>query len=197
MGGRIEGEEDTTAELPIGKMITVVAEIPEGKGLVCWKSGDEQIYDYYIYTFRVREDIELVAKFGDLHEAFETPANDANQMFAKKAPGYCDVLLELDRQKNEDGSIKSAFAEGVEYIEFHLYTSTDANVNTDSVGSFKLVKESDGVWLSSLDGTVRISVSGGDGNYYRDWLSDAEFYALIRAAVGEAYNPSQAYYVAA
>lgn len=197
VGGRIEGEEGTTAELPIGKMITVVAEIPEGKGLVCWKSGDEQVYDYYIYTFRVREDIELVAEFGDLHEAFETPANDANQMFTKKASGYSDMIVELYRQKTEDGSIKSAFAEGVEYIEFHLYTSTDANVNTDSVGSFKFIKEDGVAYLVSFDGTVRIKVEGSDGNYYFDRVSNADFFALIRAAVGEAYNPSQAYYVAA
>ena len=196
-GGIIEGEESTTAELPVGKMVSIVAQIPDGKGFISWMSGETEVYDFYRYTFRVREDLNLVATFGDLHDPFETPANDANQMFVKKFPGYCDVLLEIDRQKNEDGSIKTAFVEGVEYIEFHLYTSTDANVNTDSVGSFMLIQENGAGYLVSPDNSVRLSLSGEPGNYYKDWMSNAEFFSLIRAAIGEAYNPSQAYYVAA
>lgn len=108
------------------------------------------------------------------------------------------MIVELDRQKNEDGSRKTAFVEGVEYIKFYLYTSVNANVETDSVGAFKLMKDADGkVWLTDMNETVKLAVNGPDGDYYFDRISNADFYRMIAAAVGENYSATQAYYVAA
>lgn len=147
------------------------------------------------YTFTVTRDITLEALYNDVR--LETPANDADQMFKKMGSSYSDMIVEIDRQKNDDGSNKTAFAEGTDYVMFYLYTSTGAKTE-NYVGRFKLeLTGATSAHLVTLDGTASIDCLGSPGNYYFDRVSNEEFFAFIKAAVGESYDPSQEYYVAA
>ncbi len=139
-------------------------------------------------------------EFTERVDKLPTPANDANQMLRFAANG----ALELDRQKNGDGSKKSAFDSHVDFIKFYIYTSPSADRESDAVGTFIL--KADNGWVVTLeDGTVMLNVEGGTGNFWIDTAQQPDgqrftkghFFRLLEAAIGDGYSKTQDYYIAA
>ncbi len=79
----------------------------------------------------------------------------------------------------------------IDHIIVRIYTSAAANKDTESIGEF--IFYYDGAGRVNAGGTI-FNLAGGIGGYY---LFAAPFKDVMVAALGEAYNPSQAYYFSA
>lgn len=196
--GHIGADENcSAADVWKGHEVTVTAHVPENMGFACWKIDGEIVSADFIYTFKMTGNTTITAEFAE-HIQLVTPANDKNQMFAYPKFGSGRNTTEFDRQKNADGTRKTAFAEGVDYILYHVYTSSDADRETDAVATFKLVKDANNAAkVVTMDGSVSIGCGNQPGNYYIDNTPDAAYFAFFRAVIGEAYSETQNYYFAA
>ena len=197
-GGYIgEDTSATSATIWEGDEATVTAVIPENKGFVRWTVNGETVSTSYRYSFTVEEDVTLVAEFADLIK-LETPANDANQMFNYVKYSDTRNTTEFDRQKNEDGSRKTVFVDGVDYVLYYIYTSPTAD-KEDYVGQFKLDQADGGTAATvvTMDGSSSIGAGSTPGDYYIDNTGKEAFYAFFRAAIGEDYDAYTQYYFAA
>lgn len=152
------------------------------------------------YTFSVTQDVTLAAQFNDVR--LDTPYGTLCRI--SSTPAWGDVILELDRVKDENGTgildengkYATMFDGRIQGIMIHVYDSVYAG---KPVASFMFVQQEDiqKGKLVSLDGTTEFAgIQGGPGNYYRDWISMNDFAPFMRAVVGEKYSAETAYYFA-
>lgn len=180
-----------------GEECTVTATVPDGFNFICWKADGVEVSKSQAYTFRVVANVSLTAEFADSIQLV-APKNDANQMFSYPKYGSGRNTTELDRQKDADGKSKTAFVEGVDYILYHVYTSPEANRDTDAIATFMLVKDENNAGrVVTMDGSVFMGCGNTPGNYYIDNTPDAIYFAFFRAVIGDTYSETQNYYFAA
>ncbi len=189
------GEEQVESEIAKGESFTLVldpSKLPAGKGFVAWKIGEDRFPETRHVIASVMEDTLVEVETADKLAPFEAPANGANEMLRFNNQGQ----LELDRQKNGDGSNKTVFTEGVDHIEFYVYTSADAEKETGSVGSFLVKQTADGRFaLMQKDGSGALTLNGNAGDLYTGANYQQTFYSFLSEAV-EDYDPYTRYYLA-
>ena len=110
----------------------------------------------------------------------DAPDNSNNQMFNKLASN--GAITEYDRQKNEDGSAKTAFTEGVAYVRFYMYVDVTVDGVTERVIVSWFDLDKDG-YLYDYNGNV-MGAKGGKcegtpGNFYG---MDGNYHNFIKAS---------------
>jgi hypothetical protein len=125
--GLIDGEL-TTVEAGYGVVLNITANAFEDSEFGYWKyvtyadDGSETlgaiISDKADFTLTVKSSLTIraVAMTDVVKTKLEAPDNSNNQMI-----NFNGAITEYDRQKNEDGSRKTAFADAVAYIRYYIY----------------------------------------------------------------------------
>lgn len=197
--------ETATHEVTVGDDLTLSVANPAEGIVYSWfkqTDGDETFISAgNSITISPLTDMTVTVKVVRL----ETPEMSANQMFNRND----NYVLELDRAKidgnpnnNDPANRKSAFVEGVDYVKFYIYTSTDAD-KSDYVGAFKLYNNGGTFRLATMDGTKLWDVEGAAGNMWLDtkdgYNTDRKgnFFNMMRTVLGENFEETQAYYLAA
>ena len=208
-GGYVEGlsGDDGVYTVIEGESYTVVANIPEGKGLVEWKIGDESVSQDVKYVIpAISGNVTIEAVYDDLVYLFEVPEMDQNQMFDLEKDSYSTIIL--DRMKIDGDSTnvdpenrKTAFVENVDHITYYIYTYGYADKN-DYVGRFILTRQlnSDGkysYYLATVEGVRLLDLKGNAGDLYLDQYSRERLFADVFSKVVEGYSPTTPYYLAA
>ena len=139
-----------------------------------------------VYEFTVDKDMYLTATFEEIKLA--APDNSDGAMFKVSA----NTAYEFDRQKNADGSRKTAFVQGCEYL---LYVAYEKNASDElvEVGRGKIVPlaKQEGEYHSyfySMDEKTFTGLKGGKGDIYQD-VSDAKatIRKIMNMEVGKEY----------
>lgn len=197
LDGTIDGTE-TEVTAGYGVSLTLAAEMPEDKDLFLgWKivtySDETEIIGETIslanpFEYTVTESIILRPVFGNSGEIeaqqLEAPDNAQNQMIS-----FNGSTIEYDRQTETDGTKKTAFALGVDYIVYYIYDSDDAEA--EPIASFKLMCEGTKGYFMADDGT-RLDILGTPGNFY---TIDGHAHNFIKSVIGD-YSTETAYYYA-
>lgn len=153
------------------------------------KNGEdvtELVSTQSVYKLTVDRDMYLTACFDEVK--LQTPDNSAGAMFSVSS----NTAYELDRQKNADGSRKTAFVQGCEYLLYIAYEKND-NDELVEVGRGKIVPlaKQQGEYhhyFYSMDETKYTGLKGGNGNIYQDAAdSKAIIRQILNMEVGKEY----------
>lgn len=123
------------------------------------------------FGLTVSKNMNLEARYEATRLA--TPDNENGQMFRISSNG----AYELDRNKNEDGSKKTAIVEGVAYLLYNVYEiKADTEDELVLVGQSKVVPigHAEGEYyhyMYDMAGTTKVGLKGGSGNMYQDVAS--------------------------
>ena len=187
--GTIDGEL-TTVTAGYGVAVNVVANAFENDEFAAWKlvtvgeDGTETVGEVYsdseTFTLTVTSSLTIRAvALSTIQKVKLATLNNANDQMISINPGG-QTLIEFDRQKNADGSMDTAFDEGVAFIRYYIYIDvTNEADETEKmlVSYFDLA--SDG-WMYDYNGN-RSSVQclGGQGNFYGN---NGNWHNFIKAA---------------
>ena len=219
LNGTIGDEELTQVTAAHGASITVNATIPEDDTVewvfLGWKEvtydGETEVLGATLsrnlsYTFGASKDLTLKAVFADRSTITQTqlpmPDNSQNKLIYEEG-GPLNAIA-LDRAGDKQDVANSMFSSNVDYVVFYMYTSPEA-AKTDYVGSFimkvDINKPGDGGqaivgYFALTDGSHKTDIIRGlPNNYYHQ--DRGAFNTLVKAALGENYDSSAAYYFAA
>lgn len=185
--GTIDGSL-TTVTAGYGVTINLKAVMPEGKEFGYWAivtynaDGGETIGASFsslseaTYTVTSSVTIRAIEKPADRIK-LDAPSNANNEMF--KVSG---AITEYDRQKNEDGSAKTAFVEGVGRVRFYMYADVTIDGVTERVVVSWFDIDKDG-YMYDYNGNV-MGAKGGKcegtpGNFYG---MDGIYHNFIKAS---------------
>lgn len=138
------------------------------------------------YDLTVTKDMYVTACFNESKLA--TPDNSKGQMFSVSA----NTAYELDRQKNEDGSRKTALVDGCGYLLYTAYTK-NADGGLTQVGQGKIIPlaKQEGEYHSymySMDGEIKTGMKGPRGDLYQDTADGkAAIRRILNMEVGTEY----------
>ncbi len=181
-----------------GATLRLTADLPEGKTYVLWYEvsldGEEETLVYigqgngYGLELSKNMTVRPVFKTAEEVKKLDAPDNSDNQMIK-----FNGATIEYDRQKNEDGSKKTAFVEGVDYIRVYIYDSAAADAR--GIGSFKYMWDGNKFWLESMDGSKKfdgMTEGKQPGNFYS---VTGEAHNFIKSVI-PGYSADKAYYYA-
>ena len=131
--GTIDGEH-TTVNAGYGVVINITANAKEDDEFAYWvyvtydENGAEVLGEHYSddesITLTVASSLSIKAMYqSEVVERIklDAPDNSSNQMINFNYPS--SGKIQYDQQKNEDGSAKTAFTEGVAYIRYWIFIS--------------------------------------------------------------------------
>ena len=189
--GTIDGSL-TTITAGYGVNIKLSAIMPEGKEFGYWtyviynEDGSETLGTIVssdsdaVYTVNSSIVLRAVEKPADRIK-LDAPTNANNEMF--KVSG---AITEYDRQKNEDGSAKTAFVDGVGRVRFYMYADVTINGVTERVIVSWFDIDKDG-YMYDYNGNKTMGGNGGKclgiaGDFYG---SDGNWHNFIKASFNQ------------
>ena len=189
--GTIDGSL-TTITAGYGVNIKLSAIMPEGKEFGYWtyviynEDGSETLGTIVssdsdaVYTVTSSIILRAVEKPADRIK-LDAPTNANNEMF--KVSG---AITEYDRQKNEDGTAKTAFVDGVGRVRFYMYADVTIDGVTERVivSWFDIDKEG---YMYDYNGNKTMGGNGGKclgiaGDFYG---SDGNWHNFIKASFNQ------------
>lgn len=201
-----------TANIMAGDECTIVATEDGENVFAYWYvtdgASEKYVADTAEYTFVVTKTETYFVKYVKDLAVLSAPSMEGNAMFKHNAD-YS--LLELDR-----GASGTAFTEGVDYVKFYVYTSTDADKSQPVAVFIMDNKTITGVAynfrLATVEGKTLLHIEGrpkpdgsGMGNCWVQSVTQPNgqgynanyFFEIFKEILGDAYDPDQEYFLAA
>lgn len=138
------------------------------------------------FMLTVTQDMDITACFENMKLA--TPDNSGGKHFRIAANG----AYEFDREKNADGSAKTVFVNGVDYLLYRMYDSAEAGA--EPLLCFKIVPvanpTADGAkaYMTDMDGIIVQDLKGPLGDLYHDEAAGMlQIRTLLKVETGKTY----------